>query len=101
MLDIIRDSTAGQLIRFASGRRVLLYPEEKPSWQLNPAGTSPGRENARLSSLEAPSRADINLSEASPSPQTENLVDWYDENDAENPQNWSLPKKLCVASLIK
>ena len=106
MLDIIRDSTAGKLIRFASGRRVLLYPEEKPSWQwpvqhLNPSEPSLGRENAQLSSLEASSRTDINDSEASPSPQIESLVDWYDENDAENPQNWSLPKKLCVASLIK
>ncbi|OBT92468.2 hypothetical protein VE01_09558 [Pseudogymnoascus verrucosus] len=70
MFDLIRDSTAGQLIRFISGRRVLLYPDEKPDWQ-------------------SPDRAEQDL-----------LVDWYDEDDGENPQNWSFPKKLSVALLI-
>lgn len=71
MFDLIRDSTAGQLIRLVSRRRVLLYPEEKLDWQW------PER------AIEDP------------------LVDWYGEDDGENPQNWSFPKKLSVALLIK
>ena len=33
MADIIRDSTLGQLIRFVTGNRLLLYPEEVPGFQ--------------------------------------------------------------------
>lgn len=107
MFDIIRDSTAGQIIRFASGGRVFLYPEERPSWQwptqyLSTSQTSPGRQIVQLQSFEASIKTETNGLEASQSPQPEdNLVEWYDENDAENPQNWSLSKKLGVASLIK
>ena len=28
------------------------------------------------------------------------LVDWYDTNDQDNPQNWSLGKKCVVATQI-
>jgi DHA1 family multidrug resistance protein-like MFS transporter len=33
MADIIRDSTFGQLIRFVTGNKLLLYPEEIPGFQ--------------------------------------------------------------------
>jgi len=33
MADIIRDSTLGQLIRFVTGNKLLLYPEEVPGFQ--------------------------------------------------------------------
>lgn len=34
MADIIRDAPLGQILRFVTGNRVLLYPEERPDFEL-------------------------------------------------------------------
>lgn len=46
MADIIRDAPLGQILRFITGNRVLLYPEERPDFEL------PASYNALLNSTE-------------------------------------------------
>lgn len=191
MSALIRDSALGQLIRYATNNKVLLYPEERPDFQCpshyrnnagsdapaNPPAPAPAPaedlardiEKPRLengdaelpSKDEAPTHRPESIEEPSPlpTPTTEKdfdltqiatsrtglsrvdtrvtmekiqtrrdleqayttatlekgptmpiipeklpdgtiLVDWYDTDDQENPQNWSLKKKNFIAFQI-
>ncbi len=107
MFDLIRDSTAGKFIRLISGRSFLLYPEEKPEWRwptqyLNSTRYAPDQNDIQSNKIKSFPKEETHNTGTFSRTQTQTiLVDWYDENDAENPQNWSLLKKLGVASLIK
>jgi DHA1 family multidrug resistance protein-like MFS transporter len=35
-MDLLRESAAGQILRYVTGNRVLLYPEEKGDFQWAP-----------------------------------------------------------------
>ncbi|KAJ5356264.1 major facilitator superfamily domain-containing protein [Penicillium concentricum] len=107
MMSLMRDAPIGQLIRFVTRNRVLLYPDELPDFQCPPsiANTSSAPSVATLTY----SNHDVEAAtsgrpekEAAPSPF---LVDWYGNDDVENPQNWSGWRKgfvtfqICIYTL--
>lgn len=165
MTDLLREAPLGQLIRWASGNRLLKYPEElssfelpaaykdaidsaskqepaspqegaqyigrpskdknraipaekfserKPSSALNPADHDrvlhPSRTKSRTETApytrdEADIEPQLALQKSDPiMPQTTRdgiiLVDWYTEDDQDNPQNWSNSKRFVVSFII-
>ena len=71
MSDLLRESIVGQLVNHFSGGRFLPYDDQRPGWK-SPA--SPSREDV--------SPVKEKASEEGLSPY---LVDWYSENDQDNP----------------
>jgi len=134
MTDLIRNTAAGQLLRFVTRNAYLSYPEEKPDFILpahyrtalekdafeesscseddtivaNTRVLSP-QHSEELVDTEAVHRqlthpedlekalvpATVTAPTSDPQKQTTGtlLVDFYDADDAANPQNWSLAKK--------
>lgn len=123
MLDTLRDAPLGQIIRYVTGDRVLLYPEERPDFELPKSYTdsTPQDSSANVSGATTPQNADeINLERQltntehpaerlasipvaiTPSRLKDGtiLVDWYTTDDPENPQAWTASKKAFVALQI-
>ena len=139
MTDLIREATAGHLIRFITRKKFLKYPEEKDGFQLpssytNPAEQPPapieddktidvplaGIEAVQLSSPSSDAasekRASIDLEKQKShgslkreisrpiAPTKTNdgnvLVDYYDTDDPNNPQNWSKGKKYLITFIV-
>jgi MFS transporter, DHA1 family, multidrug resistance protein len=124
MFDLLRDAPLGQIIRYATGNRVLLYPEERPDFELpksytesTPPDTSAnvsGSTTPRIDSDENNLERQVTLNEQvperiasipvaiTPSRLKDGtvLVDWYTTDDAENPQSWTPSKKAFVALQI-
>ncbi|GAA5851013.1 hypothetical protein JCM9279_005258 [Rhodotorula babjevae] len=129
MLDLVRDSTFGQLVNWASKGRLLPYADQRsdyivPARYLSRQEASPfPRTVSQAPTLE---RGAVTLVDASgvcaeqkplgsdagdlekqpqansvepPSARYPFLVDW-EENDPDRPLNWSSRKRLFVASLI-
>ncbi|KAJ9123475.1 hypothetical protein QFC24_003689 [Naganishia onofrii] len=128
MLDIIRDSTFGTLARLVlpttTSARLFSYPEERPDYVV-PAKY---QRFIRTDQLPDPERSEtatiVERDMDAPLPPTQKFykrrpeveegaegwageeksepdtVDWYDENDQENPQNWSTRKKAFVTGNI-
>jgi MFS transporter, DHA1 family, multidrug resistance protein len=58
MADLIRDAPIGQLLRWATGNKILLYPEERPGFVLPPQYSSSGiREKYLQDSSDQPTPA--------------------------------------------
>lgn len=104
MCEYIRDSPAGQIFRWLTSNRVLLYPEEQKDFVI-PPGFDVKKEPA--SSTELPSNEDCekqanttsSSSTSTQQPDTEEdgtIVGWYSNQDPENPQNWPVTKKIFV-----
>lgn len=70
MSALFRDSALGQLIRYATKNKVLLYPEERPDFQC----PSHYRNNAGLDAPATPQAAE-NLARDPEKPQVENAAD--------------------------
>ncbi|KAF5389030.1 hypothetical protein D9757_005017 [Collybiopsis confluens] len=119
MLDIIRDSTVGQLVNFFSDGRLLPYPEQKPGFVLSAQFVLPNSgassslsdsDDAKKSKTfepdEALSREDtfvVGEKEAGTkldAPSDPRLVGWYSNDDQDNPRNWSASKRAFVAVCI-
>ena len=122
MLDIIRDAPIGQIIRYVSGNRVLLYPEERPDFVCPKSynSGSEGNDPADLPESGSSSPSDIeNQTQQGLDDTTEKLekalskpiqpqkmrdgtilVTWYTDDDPANPQSWSSGKKAFVALQI-
>lgn len=89
MADIFRDAPAGHLIRFLAGNdgKLLTYSDETapnvPGYS-TPQNNNNGTDNAEKQDAESTPGT------------TENIVEWYHDNDQDNPQNWSLRKKIFV-----
>lgn len=120
-MDTIRNSTLGQILYHLSHHKILPYPEEQPGF-VAPAKYLASNANAVLaekkrSSLDS-QQLEFTIPESSPNSSqasqtdiekaadnandnnnaglSENdfiVVDWYDDNDQENPKNWSNLKK--------
>ncbi|GAA5976516.1 hypothetical protein JCM11641_001326 [Rhodosporidiobolus odoratus] len=157
MWDIVRDSTFGQLVNWASSGRYASYPEQRPDFRPSkrflarpldsptseaPPEVSTSRTQARRAETEArqvtsdPSTEEAGLYPVHPKPAPSmmeaalmktrsratthreseggtqrppriseeekpypGLVDW-EENDQDNPQNWSKPKRYFVGAQI-
>ncbi|KAL7936127.1 MFS general substrate transporter [Trichoderma chlorosporum] len=96
-MELLRDSVVGQVIRRLTGDKILLYNEEQPGTaehtmvQMTHLVVGINLENYQYKSeREAGSMA---FGEQS----GKNLViGWYSDEDPENPQNWTGPKKAFV-----
>lgn len=113
MLDLVRDSAFGHIVRLASGGRVFLYPEERDSSLSERYKHSPEQEktrdiDTRRSSDHSDSTRVVNEEEeeevdARPQPtrtrsmrdpesgKDVTLVDWFDENDPEVGSDLPIP----------
>lgn len=143
MIELIRETAFGQIVRQVSGKRLFKYPEEvnpelwkrmvdekKSGYLAHHGSTQPpeggaeingsggvrtrdarnesgqGRMSSESSSGTRVGSDDANINGASGVPVDKekgmdaNLVTWYDENDPENPQNWSTSKKVFVTGQI-
>ncbi|KAJ7302986.1 major facilitator superfamily domain-containing protein [Mycena albidolilacea] len=110
--DLIRDSTIGQVINHVSSGRILPYADQRPSYVvptcLLAASASP--EKTKYDKNRSAERLDITGTTPSPTDLERQstgltlgcdisdpyLIDW-EENDPDNPQNWSLNKRAFVA----
>lgn len=93
MASIFQDTTFGHFLRFASGSKLLPWPETIDS------ATRQAYLQARPSlPLHESKDLDSSDNEAAVK-ETRTIIDWT-ENDAENPHNWSSAKKAWAFSLI-
>lgn len=121
--ELIREAPIGQLLRYLSNNRVLLYPEEMPDFVL-PAtyqAIIEGKESQLSSTFTTPAPTIINSKpgsvkdvdpEAAGGEKSEQvvvpevaadgtiLVDWYTKDDPANPLNWSNGKRATIAAMI-
>lgn len=125
-MDTLRNSTFGQIVYHFSGRRLFRYPEDQPDFVVPAkyAQSSPNRNSIltekKKSSLGEPGALELTIPEGSHSDSEDSslrvdlekgiekpsepqepqhdyiVVDWYGENDPENPQNWSALKKVWI-----
>lgn len=118
MLDILRDSTVGGLINTLSQGRLLPFPDQRDDFQIpkryliqnisqrnaNPQPQALPSAVCRPDSAEHSDQKTlpvVSLSETAGSTTgNEILVDWYGEDDPENPRNWSLRKRAFVTAEI-
>lgn len=124
MAELIRDTAFGHLLRVILRGRVLQYAEDKdPSLWRQYMSEEKTRRMAhhgntdRLSNKDRPahsseessrtragSEQDVNEPTGQPIDPEKgrnlNVVDWFDENDPENPMNWSTFKKVFVTFQI-
>jgi len=124
-LDMIRDATAGQLLRLAFKSKWLQHPDEQSEGQY-PADKSKLRaddfmpskkdnepkdeEDSVVSSpirtsLDVSSENDVERGISSPIPNKSSqdeiiLVGWSSDKDPANPQNWSTSKKSLLTAQI-
>lgn len=120
-MDIIHDAPFGQLVRWLSGNRLFLYPEERPDFVLpvvysirNASGgfashagsvscpTGDSTPPSDGTGIELDSKLDLEKNKVTSVKLQQRhdgviLVEWYTPDDNANPQNWSTPKKLLVA----
>ncbi|OJJ45975.1 hypothetical protein ASPZODRAFT_152227 [Penicilliopsis zonata CBS 506.65] len=116
MVELIRDTALGKLIRITSCHRLLLYPEECGDYlrgEFAEAAFENANSSAELGINEYATEKSTSEAIASGSPcsnpnqklapktcpDTIVVVGWR-KNDSENPQNWSVGKKLFVSTLI-
>lgn len=115
-MDTVRESPVGQLLRWITGNRLLLYPEEMPGFifsmnkekmerrleleQNFDIGFTTTQANHSSEDLSySPPRTDLDASHAQDAT-TKCIVDWYGPDDPSNPRNWSPLKKKAVALQI-
>ncbi|KAH8593631.1 major facilitator superfamily domain-containing protein [Bisporella sp. PMI_857] len=99
MNDLLREAPLGQFLRYVSGNRCFLYPEEKPNFQLPLMPSHSLRPNSAARSLHYKGDQTLN---SSPAEDGSNviMVGWYDHTDDANPQNWENWKRSLVCALI-
>ncbi|KAL8277277.1 hypothetical protein RQP46_010346 [Phenoliferia psychrophenolica] len=111
MADLFRETAFGKLVHFLSKGTLLQYPEERADFivpeQYLP-GWKPSVDDAATlvlasggDDLEANKEKTTAPPSAAPSlKSTPAFVDWYGDNDPDNPQNWSSGKKAFVTFII-
>jgi DHA1 family multidrug resistance protein-like MFS transporter len=95
----VRDAPFGQLCRLVLGPKVFLYPDEKEGFQYQaPEETPVEIPTPQANSTSGDTDADVEKAEPGSSPGQSKpgyqTVGWYSETDPENPQTWSLAKKI-------
>ncbi|KAJ7036550.1 major facilitator superfamily domain-containing protein [Mycena alexandri] len=111
--DLIRDSTVGQIVNYLSSGRILPYPDQLSGYVVPRRflASSDAKDNGeQLSGATTPSELKRESSPVTLAPATGKLedgkdvhdpflVDW-EENDPDNPQNWSFRKRCFVGFSI-
>ncbi|KAF5325000.1 hypothetical protein D9619_009780 [Psilocybe cf. subviscida] len=122
MFDIFRDSTFGSLLNTVSGGRLLPHPDQTPGWkppdnlQVRPNDEKTIDDNAERDASKKTTGGTKETGSSTPVDtslslipsnagevergERKNIVGWYDDNDQENPMNWSLAKRVTVTGLI-
>ena len=112
-MDLLRDSAFGSIVRLITRNRYLLYAEERETFTFAIKDENPGSQTQRRSpsrstsssrqSKSRPAETDPEAFPQADEKQVETditLVDWYTEEDPENPQNWSISKKVVVTTVL-
>ncbi|KAL4792620.1 major facilitator superfamily domain-containing protein [Aspergillus venezuelensis] len=105
---IIRDSQFGQIVRVLTGRRILKYPEESSDETCKNYLINKGlveetnRQNiwglyTFVSACLEPKKEEVDGEEKEPD---QNVVKWAGADDPDDPQNWSLGKKVWTTLMI-
>ncbi|SDA02280.1 BZ3500_MvSof-1268-A1-R1_Chr7-3g09611 [Microbotryum saponariae] len=123
---LFRDTCAGQIMYYLSGHRFLRHPEDEPDFKvpekfLQDKDQQRGSDKVKRDQRSTSNRSQHPSTAHSDSEETiiedrgssrnrvdgseeegedRNLVDWYSEDDAENPLNWSVPRKTFVTFCI-
>lgn len=106
-----RETTAGQILRLASGGRFLKYPEERIGFQVPAQYAILSSDSSLLVNDSTPRRDDDETLSKSDdleaaavveptTPKGVTTVTWYSETDPENPHNWSNGRKAWVSSFL-
>ncbi|KAJ7650947.1 major facilitator superfamily domain-containing protein [Roridomyces roridus] len=114
-LDLIRDATVGQILNYVSNGRLLPYADQRPDYVvparflltdardvgLNslPSENEEKRNSPESSGVLTPMEADRRLPGITNAVADPFLVDW-EENDPDNPRNWSFRKRCFTAGNI-
>jgi len=129
-METFRESAVGQIVRRITKNRVLQYEEEKPGYEVpekyrkdsekpksrRRSGVANGERRVRRSESNESGRTAVDDEEGEQGEQNGQdgednedqddeekdkiIVDWYGDDDQENPQNWSLVKKCYLTFLI-
>jgi len=91
MADLFRDALIGHLIRLltAGSGKLLPYTDEEALTASN-RSTLQDKTNDKAENRGAESTPGI----------AEDIVGWYNDHDQDNPQNWSLQKRIFVLAQI-
>ena len=109
MRDTLRDSTFGHAVRLITGYRTLRYHEDSPDFDFHKYISKPETAIERIQSYEKQGGEEdvesVHPTNGRPAiplttPNSTIIVDWYGDDDPENPQNWSNFKKYFVGLLI-
>jgi MFS transporter, DHA1 family, multidrug resistance protein len=114
MAELIRDTVFGHLLRWVSGGKILPHPEDKdPNWWKKYAHEEKTARLAQYGQLEEPERPGLTSSDSDdtrvgdattndlgmgvhPENGQDQTVIHFEENDPQDPMNWSLGKKCFV-----
>ena len=104
MNELVRDSSFGQIVRFAFSARYFRYLEESTDFVL-PSKYDHSKHNADEISSEHAEEKDSGQGAEENLDSKENekdvvIVDWYSEDDPENPHNWNRPRKAWTTFAI-
>ena len=117
---LFRDSAAGQFLRPFTRNRLALYADEAPSFELpedyshsttsstDQVETNDDGKLNRTEKTQLPEAGvdtgvlpdEEKATELDPTKNSISVVDWYSDNDPDNPHNWLLAKKLYVGILL-
>lgn len=101
MAAVLRDATAGTVLRKVFGGRILPYDDERPDFNI-PSNASEKQADKTSQPSNDPESDAVDESSGSSTPKptqihvSDQVVDWYGPNDPEKPQNWSTAKKTFV-----
>ncbi|KAI3316552.1 MFS general substrate transporter [Xylariaceae sp. AK1471] len=87
MVDIFRDAPVGYFFHFLTGGKLFAYSDDK-ALAVSGSSTPPDNINSDAEKQDVGPRT------------AESIVDWYHDNDQDNPKNWSLQKRVFVLEQI-
>lgn len=105
---LIKDTAFGRVVNHLSNHRFFKQPEEKedfiiPDKYISKKSESPSLESKFLHQVSDLEKGSSDNGETYPDNGGFILVEWYGDDDKENPRNWSFGKKLwtqCIISIF-
>jgi len=109
-MDYVRDAPLGHAIRFITGNKIFQYPEELPGFEFltQPESLSEKGGVNKVSTDESEQDVEAQKHKKNESQELAarttatdvTFVDWYGEDDPENPRNWTSGKKAWTTLMI-
>ncbi|KAG7571210.1 hypothetical protein FFLO_00883 [Filobasidium floriforme] len=110
MFDIIREAPLGMIVNRLTGDRVFRHPEDAPGFEWIPRSLkfvekriptqSVVDESLAVTPASTKSETIVDQTDVLDQLDPLTVVDWYDDNDPDDPYNWSMLKKCFVAGQI-